>query len=336
MVTKGYNSYHGRPAGKTVALIVALSVIILGAVGYLVAQNYLVYDNEGNASIQLPEKVKKEKKNNKTDSAENVPLEIEDPVSALLDVSPIGATELADDALLSGDPAQILEHTTGALVIPVKLVDGLITYNTTAAIPAEVGRLAGESYENLKTILASDRYTVAHICCFCDSYFVRAYPQAACQLETGTYWYDEGGWAWLDPTSSTVQDYITMLCKEMASLGFDEILLDYYSYPLAGRLDTVANLSAEGRVETLRGYAEELRETLPDDMALSVMVRSAVDESFGLDYDMLFTCFDRIYTTTGADVADLQAHMPTGYNDAARLVTVAAKAPETGSYVISK
>ena len=38
MATKGYNSYHGRMSGGKIALIVALALVLVGAVAYLTLQ----------------------------------------------------------------------------------------------------------------------------------------------------------------------------------------------------------------------------------------------------------------------------------------------------------
>ena len=51
MVTKGYNSYHGRMSGGKIVLIVVLALVLVGAVAYLVLQNYVVYDEAGNATF---------------------------------------------------------------------------------------------------------------------------------------------------------------------------------------------------------------------------------------------------------------------------------------------
>lgn len=51
MVTKGYNSYHGRMSGGKIVLIVVLALVLVGAVAYLALQNYVVYDEAGNATM---------------------------------------------------------------------------------------------------------------------------------------------------------------------------------------------------------------------------------------------------------------------------------------------
>ena len=54
MATRGYNSYRGRTSAGRIVLIVVLVLVLLGAVGYLVVQNYLVYDEAGQVHLELP------------------------------------------------------------------------------------------------------------------------------------------------------------------------------------------------------------------------------------------------------------------------------------------
>ena len=54
MATRGYNSYRGRVSTGRIVLIVVLVLILLGAVGYLAVQNYLVYDEAGQVHLELP------------------------------------------------------------------------------------------------------------------------------------------------------------------------------------------------------------------------------------------------------------------------------------------
>lgn len=44
-------------------------------------------------------------------------------------------------------------------------------------------------------------------------------------------WRDEEKLRWLDPDSETARAYIVGLCRELAQLGFDEIMLDQCWFP---------------------------------------------------------------------------------------------------------
>lgn len=73
MATKGYNSYRGRMSGGKIVLIVVLALVLAGAVAYLVLQNYVVYDESGNAKIEVPFFQKKEKKEQQDNDAADGP-----------------------------------------------------------------------------------------------------------------------------------------------------------------------------------------------------------------------------------------------------------------------
>lgn len=51
---KGYRSYRGRPPKGKIALAVVLVLVIVAAVAVIVLQEYLVYDADGNARLELP------------------------------------------------------------------------------------------------------------------------------------------------------------------------------------------------------------------------------------------------------------------------------------------
>ena len=54
MTTKGYHRYRGRNTRGKVTLVVVLVLILLAAVAYLLTQEYVVYDDEGKAHLELP------------------------------------------------------------------------------------------------------------------------------------------------------------------------------------------------------------------------------------------------------------------------------------------
>ena len=54
MTTKGYHRYRGRNTRGKAALVVVLVLILLAAVAYLLTQEYVVYDDEGKAHLELP------------------------------------------------------------------------------------------------------------------------------------------------------------------------------------------------------------------------------------------------------------------------------------------
>lgn len=332
MARYGYNAYHGRGNAKKVILVIVLVLIILGAVGYLLAQNYIVYDDNGQAHLELPVREKK----HKTDADlpdSDVSIEYVEPPEKWLPVEEIHATQLVQGAL-KWDPATILAGADEAMVIDTKLINGAITYTTGVEVSPQIYVEKYDSMANLKTLLADDRYTVAKMSVLCDSYFVRADNEAALHWENGSFWYDTDGWAWVDPTNADVLGHNTALCKEYAELGFDEIMLDYFCYPISGRTDAIVLDEELDKVAVLQSFAESLHNSLPEDIVLSVVIRSDVTAEYGLSPEMIAACFDRVYIAPGVDATALLSALPTEYDRSTRVVQMAYQKPASGSYVL--
>lgn len=331
MATKGYNSYRGRVSAGRIVLVVVLVLVLLGAIGYLVVQNYLVYDEAGQVHLELPWG-RRDQQHEQADKppVDDVDIDRLEPESKLTPVTALHAVRLPDDCLWWG--ADYIMNTLAPedMVLAVKRENGGITYDTQVSVPLNVVVERGRPLDCLKQLLASDRYTVARICCFADSAYARGLPETALVREDDSIWYDANGGAWLDPTDPTVLSYITFLVNECAALGFDEILLDWFCYPAEGELDAIANGGSD-HTQILTDFARSLRSSLPEGVALSVTLRGSGDNA--LTVPQLAELFDRIYLPAGEDAAAVRRQLPDGYDAETRLVVTAAEAPASGSYV---
>ena len=217
--------------------------------------------------------------------------------------------------------------------------DGTVTYDTQTAARDTVTTGGPETLTSLKTLLSGYTWTVARIACFADMDFANAQPDQAGLLRTGDgwLWYDDDAACWLDPGKAAAREYLVQLCKECAELGFDEILLDYCTYPVHGRLDRIDYGSVTNLTDTLSVFVEGVREALPKTTALSVLVRDQVTADAndgGVTLALLTEHFDRIYVDTDTvDAAALQGLLPADFDPVTRLVQVAAEAASSGSYV---
>ena len=141
----------------------------------------------------------------------------------------------------------------------------------------------------------------------------------------------------MDPGKAAAREYLVQLCKECAELGFDEILLDYCTYPVHGRLDRIDYGSVTNLTDTLSVFVEGVREALPKTTALSVLVRDQVTADAndgGVTIALLTEHFDRIYVDTDTvDAAALQGLLPADFDPVTRLVQVTAESASSGSYV---
>ena len=120
------------------------------------------------------------------------------------------------------------------------------------------------------------------------------------------------------------------LAKECAQMGFDEILLDWFLYPISGD-QSALELPADKTV-VLKDFAQALEKQLPEGTVLSVVLRETPSADNGVTAELLASCFDRVYVMPDADASAL----PTGYDRATRVVTMVGYAPESGSYLVTQ
>ena len=331
MATKGYNSYHGRMSGGKIALIVALVLVLVGAVAYLTLQNYVVYDEAGNARLELPFLHRKDKEEpDDTPSAGDRDdiVDTVEPEHPHVKVTALHGVRLPDDCLWWGADYIMTKLAPEDMVLAVKRTTGGITYATEAQPPQGVVVETGRPLDCLKTLLAADRWTVGHIVCFSDNAFAQARTDCALVRADGGLWYDAAGQAWLDPTDPEVLRYLTALCRECGELGFNEVLLDNFCYPASGDTAAIANDDGD-RAQILTDMAKTLRSSLPEGVALSVAYRGSGD----LTLAQLADLFDRIYVPA-ADYDAVASQLGGQFDAATRLVSMTPQAAETGSYML--
>lgn len=328
MVTRGYNSYRGRNKWRPV-LMIALVVVLLAAVGFLIIQNYLVYDDAGKAHWEFPF-MQQDQDGDRTPAIDPDEVEIDrkEPVSTVgKNLTPLQAQELPLWCL-GDDPAWLLTDAPESVVVNVKTVDGSLAYASGVAAPEGVLRGGETTLPHLRTILDSDHRVVARMACLCDnSYAYAMTEEAALCREDGSLWWDDNGRYWLDPAKAGTREYVTALCQEYVSLGFDEIVLDYFAYPAEweGEAD---------RAAVLQQFITDLRAALPEGTRVSVLLRELPDAKNGLTAELLNKSFDRVYTNTRLDGEALKKMLPDDFDTAVRLVPLVWTATESGSYMI--
>ena len=336
-MTKGYHNYRGRGRKRRqkIALAAALTVVILAAAAFLVLQNYIVYDDAGKAHVEWPFGKKDPQTDTQNSAVPDSDVNIDYVDNGYAPHLEILRARMLPGNVLRQDPATVLEGVTeDAVVIEVKRVNGAIPYTTEVEVPQQVAVEQYDTMHNLKALLAGEKYTVARMSVFCDSYFVRAYPDAALHVENGGYWYDAASMAWLDPSHPQTLVYITTLCQEYAQLGFDEIMLDYFSYPYTGRLESIFGLEDTDKVQVLTDFIKSLRANLPEGIKVSIVLHSQPDAEYGLSPELLSENFDRIYLEAGIDAEALRQQLPEKFDAQTRLVPIVYAPTEEGSYLL--
>ena len=335
MKIKGYSGYHGRRKKQKVLITLVLIVAVLLCGAFLLLQDYFVYDDSGKISLDLPF-FDRGGEDSPTVDEDEVTIDIVTPdekPSSLREVKELHA-RMVGSLVLKRDPEKTLESTPEEdIVIEVKRVNGSITYASEANIPEEVDVTGGDTMTNLKAILAGDKYVVGRMSTFCDSYFVRAYRDAALCRDNGGYWYDADSRTWLDPTHPQTTAYITSLCQELTALGFDELMLDHFAYPVTGNTAAIDGLAQTDREAVLADFIAALRANLPEGTVLGIVLRNDLSAEDGINAELITTYFDRVYVAANVDITALQEELGEGYG-AERIVAMTGKAPESGSYMI--
>lgn len=333
MATKGYSTYRGRsPLWKKI-LIIVLVILLLGAGAFLYYQNHLVYDENGQVHLELPFLQHKDRESTDSDKADDVDLEREEPQKPIIET--LHARQLADN-VLEGDVASVLSGTDEAVVVNVKLPGGAYAYQPTFTVESGTEVAGAVSTENLKKLIDSDKRIIARVSALCDTTFAANHVDDAGLLRTWDrwLWYDYSGQCWLDLSKPATQTYVKQVCKDLADMGVDEILLDNFGWPSYGNLPAVQVAEGTDKVAVITAFLQSLRETLPRITAVSVVVSHNTPDYSGLTAAVL-GCFDRVYVDgANVDVEAFAASMPQGFDRETQLVVLSDVALASGSYLI--
>ena len=200
--------------------------------------------------------------------------------------------------------AQTLADGYDGVILPMKTADGALGYVSALPLAADAGASSGDPDRNEVLRALNDTpglYTVAQVSCLRDSALVREEPGLSLHRVSGSPWLDESRQGWLDPAQPQVQSYLIGLCRELAQLGFDEIVLEHWGYPAqsdgplgnlqypAGALEPVVTDFLARAASALESYDVRLS------LAVSAGQLSGEDPGTGLTAEALNASVDRIW-----------------------------------------
>lgn len=344
-----YGSYRGRSYTRNILKILAVILAVL-VVGVLIAlaflQQYIVYSAEG-VRLDLPF-AQAQKKTESTPAPSpdgSAPLVVATPEASdsAADSDALHAVMLDRSALYDGTAQQqVTAAGANAAVFDMKADDGTLGYVS----QLEEASKAGSSDANpaLNAAISGlnatkNFYTVARVSCFRDQRLAKSSRSLCLLTSRGSRWTDSGGLYWVSPADQTVCDYVAGVCRELAGLGFDEILLDNCSYPTSGNLDNIRtgdSYNAAAFTQSLSAFYGQVRSALADypDVKLSVMTDNTAltdgsNPVSGQTLALVAGTADRVWTAaSAASEAAWQASLDgAGLKDASvNLVPVAAQA----------
>ncbi len=303
-----YSGYRGRTTTTDKLRIVAvvLFVLVLLALGaLLIGQRYIVYTDDG-IRVELPflEKEEPAPPEELTDIevvVEPEQPEEEEPVQK--ETVWMKAVELPLESVLDGTAAQTARQLgANTVVLDMKTASGHLGYCSQlplaetkeinypdAAINGKLGELSGGEF-----------YLIARVSCFRDDVLAQ---EEDCVLKgaSGELWKDPDGVSWCDPAAPRVQEYLFDVMTELVRLGFDEILLDNWTYPV----QTADTAGEDQSVQIIGEFLRTSREHLNnEEILLSVQAGEWLLEE---DAKTLFRSEDirHIWLESGLEVEEV-------------------------------
>lgn len=241
-----YQGYRGR--GKSLFLkvvIILLAILLLAGVIFVIffMGEYMEYTENGPQF--RPPWVQEE---SAPPLIPSDPVVVDDPI--VVDTDPPAPSEPAPVRLPAPDPVQVIELTpeqfsggmaaqmagaagANAVLVEMKAPSGRLAWRSGAALAAYMRVNAGDdSVSGAVRTLAAERdlYLIARIQCFRDHALSRS-EAGGLPNGSGGVWTDGEGFGWANPASGTAADYLAALCRELADMGFDEIVLACSGYP---------------------------------------------------------------------------------------------------------
>lgn len=309
-MARGYRTYRGRTSKGKIALAIFLVFIILAALSALAMQRYIAYDENGTPFFRLPERQT-------------------DPAPPAEEVPPAQVPEPADDLEIivqepeepEAPPAfQVYSLTAapltpavweaaraemgdafGGVTVTLKDARGTVYFASQTAVEKAVKTVQGTT-EALGLITGDENlYAIARFSCLPDAFapYMNNNPMGL-KNKTNKQMFRSGGTTWLDPSKPASREYLCGLVREIAELGFDEILLTDTGYPIQGDLNTInygsapieENLSLlwQDLLQTLEPYGVKLSIELPESV-----ISDGQEAASGLVLARAVSCADRVY-----------------------------------------
>ncbi len=273
-----------RRIGKLLLCLLLVAGAISGGL-LLLLQPYVVYSREG-VRLELPKPAQEERNTQEEQAAfsPQSPLPLEEEGG-----KPLHAVFLPLESLTQGTAQEdAAQANCDGVIFSMKDPDGNLNYLSQLSLARETGASNGDPARN-EAIRAMNRqeglYTVAMVSCFRDDRTARAASDLALRRQSGSAWSDGEELAWLAPHSREGTEYLIGICRELAALGFDEILLINAGYPTDGELDQLGADSApqdSQAFETIGTFYSSVKQALAGtETRLGILTESTVSQSGG-------------------------------------------------------
>lgn len=205
---------------------------------------------------------------------------------------PFGLLYKVLEERLKGNLDLVSRTELNALVIDVKGDRAWLAFDPKLPLADEINAV-DHGVTDIKALLAECKkrsiYTVARIVVFKDNVLGTGKPEWAVHHRDGRLWKDDEDLVWVDPFRKEVWDYNLGIARAAASLGFDEIQLDYLRFPSDGNIgDTqyIKEATAESRPKAMGEFIAYMRKGLEDTGVFLSADLFGLTTSAGEDFDL--------------------------------------------------
>jgi len=235
--------YRTRQIIKRTAVIALIAILALALVWlcwFVWLKRYIVYTREGavldfSVSAQIPEGQHAQP----PEEQPAVPIyynEGEDAISTSKELQQLKGYYADRDALIAGidqvrQQVKALERGT-PVMLDVKSATGNFFYSTGVSehLDSKVDIAAMDAL--IQELSDSGVYLIARLPAFRDRMYGLHNVNDGVFDTRGAYLYrDDGGCYWLNPKRQNVLTYLVQTVTELKSLGFDEVVLDFFDFP---------------------------------------------------------------------------------------------------------
>lgn len=349
----GFQEYRGRRGGHSsvlVFIIVLLAVLLIAGVIFMAVMGDYIYYTPNGMEIHWP--WMNQETSAPPEFSDPVVIETDDivvtvepaPGSAHTPRSVLAAVTVTTDQLRDGTAAQAVADAGGsALVVEMKAGTGMLAWQSQAELAASLYVNAADNgvADAIRELAQTgELHLVARVHCFRDSFLTNAWISPLMTQEDRV-WYDHDGIGWSSPASQAAVDYLSALCRELADMGFDEILLDDAGYPCLGDVDALATDGnrPEDRTAPVAAFLQRLDGELEEKgVYLSVYAYedlTAEGEGFsGLTASVLAQSAGRVWLDASVDRERCESLLSAAGMEylSARLVVPAGEASAGGSW----
>lgn len=173
----------------------------------------------------------------------------------------IDAETMSKNMTLVWDSLKVVPKET-PIMIELKPGNGQFYYNSSLADSVKTSNVSTDSVgELIKEIQKKGYYTIAKVSAFRDyNYGLTHVSDGLPVTGTAYLWPDAGNCYWLKPDNEAVLSWIATYVKEIKELGFNEVLLADFQYPVTDKVQI-----PENKDEILAASAAKLLETCGDE-----------------------------------------------------------------------